>query len=88
MISWISLALALLKLVNAIVNWASQRELISQGYRQALADMAMQIAAKVATKKAIQEKIDAMSDDEVDKALRDLVATDRAPTKPVQSRTN
>lgn len=83
MISWISLALALLKLVNAIVNWASQRELISQGYRQALADMALQIAAKTATKKAIQEKIDAMSDDQVDQALRDLVAADRSTAKRV-----
>lgn len=85
MISWISLALALLKLVNAIVNWASQRELISQGYREALADMAVQIASKVATKKVIQEKIDAMSDDEVDQAIRDLVATDRPATKPVHT---
>lgn len=85
MISWISLALALLKLVNAIVNWASQRELISQGYREALADMAVQIASKVATKKAIQEKIDAMSDDEVDQAIRDLVATDRVATKSVHT---
>lgn len=85
MMTWISLALALLKLVNAIVNWASQRELISQGYREALADMAMKIAARTATKKAIQEKIDAMSDDEVDQALRDLVAADRAPTKPMRT---
>lgn len=69
MISWISLALALLKLVNAIVNWASQRELISQGYREALADMAVQIATKVATKKQIQEKVDAMSMDQVDAGL-------------------
>lgn len=70
--SYISLALALLKLVNAIVAWASRRELISEGYRQALGDEAIKIVAKVATKKQIQEKVDAMSMDEVDAGLTDL----------------
>lgn len=70
--TWVSLALALLKFVNAIMSWARERELISEGYREALVDMAMQIAAKVATKKQIQEKVDAMSMDEVDSSLIDL----------------
>lgn len=70
--TWISFALALLKLVNSIISWARERELISEGYQQALAEQAFAIAAKVQTKKAIQERVDAMSETEVDDALRGL----------------
>lgn len=72
MISWISFALAVLKLVNAIVNWASRRELIDEGRRQALMEYGLAIAQKVATKKQIQEHIDGLTDAEVDAELRDL----------------
>jgi hypothetical protein len=70
--TWVSFALALLKLVNSIISWAHKRELISEGYRQALAEQAFAIATKVQTKKAIQERVDAMSEAEVDDALHGL----------------
>lgn len=70
--TWVSLALALLKFVNGIMTWARERELISEGYREAIGDIAIQIATKVATKKQIQEKVDAMSMDEVDAGLTGL----------------
>lgn len=79
--TWISLALALLKFVNSIISWAHERELISEGYQQALAEQAFAIATKVQTKKAIQERVDAMSEDEVDAALRGL-----EPPVPVAKR--
>lgn len=72
MMTWISFALALLKFVNSIISWARERELISEGYRQAIAEQAFEIATKVQTKKAIQERVDAMSEDEVDAELRGL----------------
>lgn len=68
--SWVSLALALLKFVNNIMIWARERELISEGYDQAIAEISQAILAKTAAGKAIMEKINAMSDSEVDDALR------------------
>lgn len=88
MFDWITLAILLLKVVNAIINWAHDRGMISEGRRQVIAENAVAIATKVQTHDQIREKIDAMSDDEVDQSLRDLVAVDRAATKPVQSRTD
>ena len=72
MISWISFALAALKLVNAIVQWASRRELIEEGRRQAIMEYSLAIAARVATKKQIQEHIDGLTDAQVDAELREL----------------
>jgi hypothetical protein len=72
MFSWISLALALLKLVNGIMTWARQRELISEGYDQAIAEVAQSIMVKTTAGKAIMEKVNAMSDAQVDDGLRGL----------------
>ena len=70
--TWLSLALALLKFVNNIMTWARQRELISHGYDQAIAEQTKQILVKTTEGKKIMEKVNAMSDDDVDAALRDL----------------
>jgi hypothetical protein len=70
--SWVSLALALLKFVNAIMTWARERELISKGYDQAIAEVTQSILVKTTAGKAIMEKVNAMSDAEVDAGLRDL----------------
>lgn len=70
--TWVSLALALLKFVNSIMMWARERELIEKGYDQAIAEITQQILVKTTAGKAIMEKVNAMSDDEVDAALRGL----------------
>lgn len=70
--TWVSLALALLKFVNAIMTWARERELISKGYDQAIAEQSAAIMAKTATGKAILERVNALSDDDVDAELRGL----------------
>jgi hypothetical protein len=44
--TWVSLALALLKFVNAIILWARERELISEGYDKAIAEQAAAILKK------------------------------------------
>jgi hypothetical protein len=69
---WLSLALTLLKIVSTIMNWARERELIDQGYDQAIAAAAQEIMRKTAVGKAILEKVNAMSDAEVDDGLRGL----------------
>lgn len=70
--TWLSLALALLKLVNSIILWARERELISEGYDKAIAEQAAAILKKTEAGKAILERVNALSDDDVDAELRGL----------------
>ena len=70
--TWLSLALTLLKIVNNIMTWARQRELISQGYDKAIAEVTQSILVKTDAGKAIMDKVNRMSDAEVDDGLRGL----------------
>ncbi len=72
MFSWISLALALLKLVNGIMTWARERELINAGQDEAIAAMSQQIMAKTAAGKKILERVNALSEKDVDSELAGL----------------
>lgn len=85
MFSWISLALALLRLVNGIMTWARERELISQGQDEAIAEMSQQILQKTTAGKAIMEKVNALSESEVDAGLHGLEPT--APAAGVRDKT-
>lgn len=70
--SWVSLALALLKFINSIMSYARERELISKGQDEAIAEVTQSILIKTTAGKAILEKVNAMPDDEVDAGLRGL----------------
>lgn len=70
--TWLSLALTLLKVVNQIMTYMRERELISKGYDKAIAEVTQSILEKTAAGKAIMEKVNAMSDEEVDAGLRGL----------------
>lgn len=72
MFTWISLALTLLKVVNNIMTWARERELISEGYDQAIGEVTQQILVKTTAGKLLMEKVNAMSESEVDAGLRGL----------------
>lgn len=72
--TYLSIALALLKLVSAFMTWARQRELIAEGYDKAIAEQAFAIAKKTAAGKAIMEKVNALSDADVDTELGKLGA--------------
>lgn len=72
MLKWVSLALALLKFVNGIISWAREREMITDAYDKAFADVAQAILRKTDAGKKIMERVDAMSADQVDAGLRDL----------------
>lgn len=67
--SWVSLALALLKFVNQIMAWANESKLIAQGYDKAIAEVTQSILIKTAAGKAMMEKVNAMSDADVDAGL-------------------
>lgn len=70
--TWVSLVLALLKFVNAIMSWARERELISQGQDIEIAKQTAAILAQTEYVKHVREKIAAMDDKAVNDALRDL----------------
>lgn len=70
--TWVSLALALLKFVNSIMTWARERELISEGYDRAIAEQTQAIFVKTTAGKAIMERVNALSDTDVDAELRGL----------------
>ncbi len=72
MFSWLEFAILALRLINNLVNWMHQREMIDEGRRQVILEVSLEIAKKATSKKAIQEKVDAMSEDEVDADLRGL----------------
>jgi len=72
MFTWIGLALQLLKLVNSIMSSIRERELIDKGYDKAIAEVTQSILVKTTAGKAIMEKVNAMSDEEVDAGLGGL----------------
>ncbi len=70
MFSWIEFAILVLRLINKLVNWMHDRGMIDEGRRQVIAEVSLEIAKKATSKKHIQEKVDAMSDEELDDYLR------------------
>jgi len=68
----LGLALAVLKFVNFLMGMINREQAKQDGRNEVIAEMALTIAQRVASKKAIQEKVDAMSDEEVDAGLRGL----------------
>jgi len=71
-LTWASLALAVLKVINAFMNYFNQEKLIQSGYDKAIAEVSAAIMQKTAAGKAILEKVNAMSDADVDAGLRGL----------------
>lgn len=88
MFTWISLALTLLKIVNNIMTWARERELISEGYDQALGEVVQQIFSKTTAGKAIMEKVNAMDEKQVDDGLRGLEPPDPTGVRKQTASTN
>lgn len=70
--TWVSLALALLKFANSIMTWARERELISQGQDIEIAKTTAAILSRTEYAKNVRSKIAAMDDKAIDTALRDL----------------
>jgi hypothetical protein len=73
MLVYLDLAIAVLKLVNNIINYFHDRGLIDEGRRQVIAENAASIAKKVALRDKIKDEVDAMDETQVDKELGDLV---------------
>lgn len=67
--TWGPIILWALKVIYAVIAWAQQEKYIQEGYDKAIAEVTREIFRKTEHAKKVAEKIDAMSDDEVDAAL-------------------
>lgn len=72
MFTWPEIVLLFLKLANAIMSEYHDAKAFKAGTDAEIAKTSAAILRKTQAGKAIMEKIDAMSDDDVDAALRDL----------------
>lgn len=72
MISWVEIVLLLLKVARAILEQINQDKWVQAGYDKAIAEAAQDVLVKTRAGKAILEKVNAMSDKDVDDALHGL----------------
>jgi len=68
-VDFLGLALAVLKLVNFIMGFVDRQQLMEAGRQEEIAKEALAIVGKTAAGKAIMEKVNAMSPDDVDAGL-------------------
>ena len=84
--TWASIILTALKLISTLIAWAQREGHIKEGYDRAIAEAAREIFRKSEYAKQVKEKIDAMSDAEVDAALVSLEPAGDVPTQPASGR--
>jgi lipid A disaccharide synthetase len=72
MLTTIELVLAGLKLINLIMGAVNREQWKKAGRDEVIAQTLAEIAEKANAQRTLKEKIDAMSAEEVDAALRDL----------------
>lgn len=70
--SWVSFALAILKVVSSIITWARERELISEGQDSEIAKTTAAILAQTEYAKNVRKEIANMDATAIDAALHDL----------------
>lgn len=66
MIGWAEIVLLVLKIANAIMGQINRQQLIQSGRDAVIAEETASILRKTQVGKAIMEKVDAMSDDDID----------------------
>ena len=72
MFTWAEIILLILRIVDAIMGRVNQDQWIKAGADAEIAKISASILAKTAAGKAMMEKVNAMSDAEVDAGLRGL----------------
>lgn len=72
MFTYASLILTILKVINSFMDYVNRNDLMQAGADAEIAKTSAAILRKTQAGKAIMEKVDAMSDTDVDAALRDL----------------
>lgn len=72
MLTWAEIILAVLKLINASMSAVNQEKWMQAGRDEEIAKAAQDILAKTRTGKQIMDRINALSDADVDAELRGL----------------
>jgi hypothetical protein len=72
MFTWGSIILALLKIVEWIMSNVEHDKWVKAGHDEAISEQTKAILGRVELAKAVSDKVKAMSDSQVDSALRDL----------------
>jgi hypothetical protein len=72
MLTWGSIILAALKLINAIMGAVNREKWMQAGADAEIAKISAAILQKTEAGKKIMERVNAMSPEEVDAGLRDL----------------
>jgi hypothetical protein len=72
MLTYVSLILAILKLINTLMDYVNKEALMKAGADAEIAKTSAAILRKTQAGKAIMEKVDAMSNKEVDDGLTAL----------------
>jgi hypothetical protein len=71
-LTWASLILAVLKVINNVMDWANYQSAGQSGRDAEIAQVSAAILAKTQRGKAIMEQVNALSMDEVDRELLGL----------------
>jgi hypothetical protein len=74
-LSWVKLAIALLKLANSYLTWARERELVSEGQDREIARETAAILAQSQFAKDTMQAVSALNDTQVDDVLKQLGAS-------------
>ena len=72
MFTWAGIILAVLKLINTIMGTLNQDKWMQAGADAEIAKISASILARTEAGKKMMEKVNAMSDADVDAGLRDL----------------
>jgi hypothetical protein len=72
MVTWAEIVLLILKIVNAIMGEVGNQRQFQAGADAEIAKISAAILRKTVAGKAIMERVDALSADDVDAALRGL----------------
>ncbi len=75
--SYLSLILAILSLVDKFTDWAIERKWLAEGARREIAKVQAESIRKSGYAKEVMAEVDAMSDDAVDDGLRHLEPGER-----------
>lgn len=73
--SWVELALALIRGANALIAWARERDLISDGQDKQIAQESVAILAKSQFAKSVMQSMTTLDDKQTDDVLKQLGAT-------------
>lgn len=82
MITWAEIILLVLKIIDWSMGRFEQSKWEQTGYDKAIAEASAGILKKTAAGRAMMEKVNAMSDAEVDAGLRGLEPADNVPARP------